>query len=408
MSEVLTIRLNSVETEPVQWLVWSQTQNEVIASGELHSASELSQLSRYATQRQIIALMPSCDVLLTEVAIPAGAPRNISTILPYLLEDELVQDITDLHFSLVSKEANVAHVAVINRNKLESWLTQFEQAGLSVKKIIPDCLALPYYRDGLTVAAMNQQWIVRSGAYQGTCVETELFEPLLRAFEHQKAESEEEWVIHTLSDTPSELTVNTISAQWQAEKPELIMELLSKGAMSCSANLLSGQYKSRSSWLAHWTLWKPAAIAASLLVVMLFAQHVITIEKMEAQGLALRAESERIFREIFPNKRKIPTINYLKSQMRAEESRLKGEGGFDALSWLNELHPYFVKVPTMSIVSIKYDGKREEVRILAQSPDFQSFEKMGVSLKAAFEVEQGQLNKSDSLVSGSFIIRRQG
>ncbi len=407
MSEVLTIRLNSVETEPVQWLVWSQVQNEVIASGELNSASELSQLSSYATQRQVVALMPSCDVLLTEVAIPVGAPRNIITILPYLLEDELVQDITDLHFSLVSKEADIAHVAVVNRHKFESWLTQFEVAGLSVKKIIPDCLALPHYRDGLTVAAMNQQWLVRSGAYQGACVEASLLQPLLHAFKQQKLESDEEWVIHTLSDIPSELTVDSISAQWQEERPELIMELLSKGALSCSANLLSGQYKSRSSWLVHWTLWKPAAMAASLLAVILFAQHVISIEKMEAQGLALRAESERIFREIFPNKRKIPTTSYLKSQMRAEESRLKGEGGFDALSWLNELQPYFVKVPTMSIVSIKYDGKREEVRILAQSPDFQSFEKMGVSLKAAFEVEQGQLNKSDSLVNGSFIIRRQ-
>ncbi|MBL4832065.1 MAG: type II secretion system protein GspL [Aliivibrio sp.] len=407
MSEVLTIRLNSVESEPIQWLVWSQAQGEVIASGELNSTNELSQLSSYATQRQVVALMPSCDVLLTNVSIPVGAPRNLTTILPYLLEDELVQDIADLHFSLINKEAGVAHVAVVQRHKLESWLAQFEQAGLSIKKIIPDCLALPFFAGGLTIAAMNQQWLVRSAVYQGTSIDYSLLEPLLQSLENPTEDNAEDWVIHTLSDMPSDRKKMPVSATWQAESPELIMEVLAKGALNCSANLLSGQYKNRASWHVHWTLWKPAVIAACLLLVILFAQHVITIQKMEDRGLALRAESERIFREVFPNKRKIPTTSYLKSQMNAEESRLKGEGGFDALSWLNELHPYFVKVPTITIISIKYDGKREELRIQAQSRDFQSFEKMGVSLKVAFDVEQGQLNKTDNVVNGSFVIRRQ-
>ncbi|QSA19710.1 type II secretion system protein GspL, partial [Vibrio furnissii] len=51
-----------------------------------------------------------------------------------------------------------------------------------------------------------------------------------------------------------------------------------------------------------------------------------------------RAESERIFRTIFPDKQRIPTVSYLKRQMSDELAALSGgSSGEHVLGWLSKL-----------------------------------------------------------------------
>lgn len=62
--EQLLVRLGSRHEDPVQWLVWSGGEQEIIASGELPDASQLTTLKERAGQRAVIALAPASDVLL--------------------------------------------------------------------------------------------------------------------------------------------------------------------------------------------------------------------------------------------------------------------------------------------------------------------------------------------------------
>jgi len=87
--------------------VWSSVQQEVIASGEISGWEQLEQLSSYAEQRSIIVLMSASDVVLSRVEIPAGANRKIESMLPYLIEDEVAQDVDDMHFSILKKTGNI-------------------------------------------------------------------------------------------------------------------------------------------------------------------------------------------------------------------------------------------------------------------------------------------------------------
>ena len=45
MNEYLVIRLGVRATDPVHWLVWSQSEREIIASGTLVDAAELDGLA---------------------------------------------------------------------------------------------------------------------------------------------------------------------------------------------------------------------------------------------------------------------------------------------------------------------------------------------------------------------------
>ncbi len=110
MSEFLTVRLSSEPQSPVPWLVWSTSQQEVIASGELAGWHQLEELTPYAEQRTCIALLSGNDCLLNHVEIPKGAARQFDSMLPFLLEDEIAQDVEDLHFTILEKNATHATV----------------------------------------------------------------------------------------------------------------------------------------------------------------------------------------------------------------------------------------------------------------------------------------------------------
>lgn len=107
-----------------------------------------------------------------------------------------------------------------------------------------------------------------------------------------------------------------------------------------------------------------------------------------------------------PGKNKIPTVSYLKRELEQQARLMSGSGRDNSiLSILATLPPILSQVPSLDLVSFKYDSSRNEVRVQAQSKDFQTFEKAAELLATRFEVEQGQLNRSGSLVNGSFILK---
>jgi len=426
VSEFLTIRLSSRPAQPVQWLVWSPQQKEVIASGQLADMTQLSELAEYAAQRPVIALAPASELLLTDVAIPTGSGRQLTAVLPYLLEEELAQDVDSLHVHLLNREGDIASVAIVEHKIIQQWLEALSDAGIEVTKLVPDCLCLPLFNDGYSAVELGQQWLVRQSEAQGICAEPSWLGSWLLA---QKAPI----VLSTDTDTDTDTDtsnvepINTELQQstnvvihnyspapigmpglWKPEAPELVMQLLAEGAGNSKANLLSGPYKIQSAWRKHLKPWRKVAIAAGLVLTTVIIEHVVSVQKMEQQAQVYRAESERIFREVLPEFKRIPSQSYLKNQMKNAVSRLGGAGSDKGvLPWLVQLKPVLSEVPQMTIQNVKYDENRGELRLQASSTEFQHFEQIRTLLAEQFIVEQGQLNKDGERVNGTVVLRRK-
>ncbi|AMF98062.2 type II secretion system protein GspL [Vibrio harveyi] len=400
VSEFLTVRLSSEQQSTIPWLVWSTQQQEVIASGEIAGWEHLDELVAYADQRQIVALLASNDVVLTEVDIPPGASRQFDSMLPYLVEDEVAQDVDNLHFTVLNKQAETAQVCAVERAWIQTILQRFSSQGLVIKRMLPDVLAMPANDENSSAAMLGEQWLIRHSDTQGAVVDASWLNLYLSAY----LQSHEGWKLGCYSSVPE----STVPDIWVAKPEEMTMALLAKGVAESKINLLTGAFKPKSSWGKYVKVWQKTAIAAGVLLVVLVGQQLLMVHKYEAQAQAYREESERIFRQIFPNKRRIPTVSYLKRQMTDEERRLSG-GSSDVamLSWIAALPTTLGQVNDLQITSFKYDGQRGEVRIQASSSDFQPFEQARVKLAEKFNVEQGQLNRNGNVVMGSFVLKRQ-
>ncbi len=263
---------------------------------------------------------------------------------------------------------------------------------------MPDVLALPN-NEHSSAAALGNQWLIRHSVTEGAVVDSSWLDLYLSSYLH----NHEGWQLDCYSSVPE----SAVGEVWVPQPEEMTMALLAKGVAESKTNLLTGEFKPKSSWGKYWSIWQKASIAAGVLLVVMVAQQLLMVHQYEAQAEAYHAESERIFRQVFPDKKRIPTVSYLKRQMTDEERRLSGGSGDEAmLSWLAALPSTFGQVKDLEIISFKYDGQRNEVRIQARSTDFQPFEQARVKLAEKFTVEQGQLNRNDKVVMGSFILKR--
>ncbi|MEZ9548491.1 MULTISPECIES: type II secretion system protein GspL [Vibrio] len=406
MSEFLTVRLSSEPQSPVQWLVWSTSQQEVIASGELSSWEQLDELTPYAEKRSCIALLPGNECLIKRVEIPKGAARQFDSMLPFLLEDEVAQDIEDLHLTILDKDATHATVCGVDREWLKQALDLFREANIIFRKVLPDTLAVPFEESGISALQIDQHWLLRQGNYQAVSI-SEAWLPMFLQSDWVVADDEEQaTTIFSYTAMPSEDVQQQSGANWQAKPAELVMSLLSQQAITSGVNLLTGTFKTKSSFSKYWRVWQKVAIAACLLVAVIVTQQVLKVQQYEAQAQAYRMESERIFRAVLPGKQRIPTVSYLKRQMNDEAKKYGGSGEGDSLlGWLALLPETLGQVKSIEVESIRYDGNRSEVRLQAKSSDFQHFETARVKLEEKFTVEQGPLNRNGDAVFGSFTLK---
>ncbi|PHX05833.1 type II secretion system protein GspL [Vibrio splendidus] len=406
MSEFLTVRLSSEPQSPVQWLVWSTSQQEVIASGELSSWEQLDELTPYAEKRSCIALLPGNECLIKRVEIPKGAARQFDSMLPFLLEDEVAQDIEDLHLTILDKDASHATVCGVDREWLKHALELFREANIIFRKVLPDTLAVPFEEQGISALQIDQHWLLRQGNYQAVSISEAWLPMFLQSDWVVAGEEEQATTIFSYTAMPSDDVQQQSGVEWQAKPAELVMSLLSQQAITSSVNLLTGTFKTKSSFSKYWRVWQKVAIAACLLVAVIVTQQVLKVQQYEAQAEAYRAESERIFRAVLPGKQRIPTISYLKRQMNDEAKKYGGSGeGESLLGWLALLPETLGQVKSIEVESIRYDGNRSEVRLQAKSSDFQHFETARVKLEEKFVVEQGPLNRNGDAVFGSFTLK---
>jgi len=189
MAEILYIRLGSEKQESIYWLITSAQGDEIIASGELKNAQQLIDLSEKSKNRQVIVFVPACDVALKSLYVPSKSSRAMKLAAPYMLEDELAQDVEKLFFAYHritdvdnhtdESKGNIAvnnsnqaaancFIAAVDQALMQQWLAWLDDADIVCKTMIPDALAMPLNEQNhLSAITLGSQVIVRRSIWQG-------------------------------------------------------------------------------------------------------------------------------------------------------------------------------------------------------------------------------------------------
>lgn len=395
--EQLLVRLGANYTDPISWLVYSNSEEEIIASGELPSAEDLSTLTERAGQRSVIALAPSSEILLKWVELPPKAGRKIISAIPFMLEDELATDISQQFFAIGPKRGDKQAVAVVSHEKMEQWQAWLSEAELFCDTIIPDVLAVPVTDNGWSVLTLGEQLLVRQDEFKGVQGEQTWLLPTLV---HFTAQQEAPVTITNYAGIDLSSLPNIEEAQAPLELP---MQVLAKEAMQSSFNLCQGEYKIKRKRSGVLSQWRVAAVLAVLALCTSLIDKGVTLYQLKSQNQALSSEISSAVKAGFPN---IGTYRNVRLKLQSELAKLE-QGGGDAsmLIMLDQLAPAF-SATDVKPQTLRFDATRTEIRIQAQGKNFEALEQFKRSAEnAGFVVEQGAINNRDNGVVGTVSVR---
>ncbi|MCE2573547.1 type II secretion system protein GspL [Motilimonas eburnea] len=423
MSERLVVRLGSEANHVIDWLVWSSSEQEIIASGQLNHAEQLSQLHEKAGGRPIITLLPASDVLLTQVEVPGKLTKQLQQALPYMIEEELATDVDNLHFSVLNCSQGVAHLAVVEKSKMDTWLDWLEAAQLKCRQVLPDVLALPANDAAWSAMQMGDDWLIKQGEYSGFSCDQSLLPFLLERWltatdsedePKPKASASEEASDETATEAGPQVIYSytplpqDVPGDWQLQPPELPMQLMAQGALTSSLNLLTGEYQPQKEYSKNWLLWKKVGIAAAACLVLGVLSTVLSLQQLKQENEQLKQQIKQVYVSLFPNEQNIRDAR-IKAQLKRHLAKLENQTqGADLLGMLAKIQPAFKQIPSFKPVSLKYEAKNAELRLQIKADTYADFEKFQSLLDASLEVKQGAMSNQGNKVTGTLTIRGQG
>lgn len=390
LNESLVIRLGTTQEEPVEWLVWSKGEEEIIASGTLASAHELHELRERAGGRPVVVLVPGSAVIFRRVRLPGKYNRQSAAALPYLLEEQIASDVESLHLVVLAHQGQEVDLMAVDRQQMLRWLGWLEAAELKSLQLLPDVLALPQASDGWSALQLGKVWLLRQGPHQGLVADEVLLGLLLGA-------QPEPVTIHSHTPPPA-----LAGANWQGADPELPMLLLAREALRGQVNLLQGPFRPQTEYSRHWLQWrKVVAVAVALLLVTL-GQRGLALYQLDKQDKALKAEIREVYTRIFPGETRIVNV---RSQVEQHLRLLGGAPQSGVLLFLTELAPTFAEVPGLKPEVLRFDVERGELRLQVTAPGFTELERFRELAGKGFEVQQGEVRSTEGRVEGALVLK---
>ncbi|MDM8564479.1 type II secretion system protein GspL [Candidatus Halobeggiatoa sp. HSG11] len=351
----LLIRLQT--NEMVSWATYDR-------KGRITNSATNVPLTEIPTDNhQPLVLIPTTDVILTQADIPSNKRQKIIQAVPYALEEQLIDEIENLHFVIEKSVSKNIQVAVIAKTCLEEHLKNLHAAGFKPKILMPDVLALPYFDDNWTVMYLDDIVLVRTGLKAGFAIEIDNLIITLQMAITENPPAQITVINHDLTD------LQALGIPLQVAEKNILE------GTNVNFNLLQGPYRPQNnSWLRPWLVTIVLGIIWGGLYV---TEQIIEYQYLTKQRLVLNQQIEKIYQDTFPESRRIVNPRV---QMEQKLTVLRNQQDINEvfLSNLNKMAPILKAIPNLTLKQIDFRQQKFDLHIIVDN--FQVLEKLQTNL----------------------------
>lgn len=374
--ETLFIQLNR-DRESAQWQVLNE-QNQPHASV---LQGPLSRLKEFTRQRRVVCAINSDDLLLTEAKLPASRNRRrLLQAIPFALEDELAEDIEQLHFA-IGKETQIKAatteegdeapasnltaipVAIIDKTKMREWLDLLQEAGIKPHVLLPDILTVPLQEQGWSIMLNEEIALLRTGTTTGFTCEPETLGLYLDSALSQNEENQPEH-IHILNHNGQmpelDWAHEGIELQRDDAEQDWLTTLVRGYDKANTINLLQGEFSYREEYGKLFKPWRLPGILLAVLLLLGLGGKAVENYRLQSQLDELETQIIDVYKQVFPNSR---NTTEPRRQLQAKLDEFGASGNADS-QFLKLLHTAARRIkgsPDTSINGITFDGERLDV-----------------------------------------------
>ena len=310
MAEYLVIRLQSGD-DLASWIAVDDTG----ARRSPPVSGPLAEAAGDVGDRNVIVLLPAADVLTVTIDLPARGARLLAA-LPFALEDQVADDVEDLHFAPGKRLPNGRlPVAVISHERMQHWLERLSAADIRPARIVAENQGLAIIPNTMSLLVSGERLMFNNGLDTEFAVEQLTPLDLVAAsgaMQTETAEDEQPPSRHLLvyCEPADE---DRYHRDWNALRDELDgvdINLLPDGvlprlavtvASGAGVDLLAGPYGEKAEMSKLFLPWRRAAILLLALFVAGIAGKGVDYYRLLGEEAELKAQFITEYREIRPN-----------------------------------------------------------------------------------------------------------
>lgn len=405
---VLLAQVSAGESAVLPW--WRlERDGQLLEQGE----SSLQVLrDRFPGERLRVLVAPAM-VSLYRVQVPARRAAVVRAALPFALEDQLSQELDELHIVAGPRRADGSLAAVVVEHRLmEQWQAQLAAAGWRAELLLPLSALYEQREPEQGLVLMPADW---PGLPEGVLVlsadqEPVLVESSLLAFWLQRrlADLEPERRQLCLCGLQAEM-LGTLDPQWTVlteptplpERQTLLARCLGNQQ---PFNLLNGPYAA-SMAAPPWRKLRPPLIAAATVVALLVVQLGLEWWSLSRERERLWLEVDRLFSATLPNTPQSDPVFQFLQVLEGRSDATNGQASLGPL--LHDALTAISSVGKARIRQVRSNG--EEVEIELQVASFAELESIRAELSAnprLLESLQGADSGSEGVTARLRIQRR--
>ncbi len=388
--------------EPLyQWLATDSSAPSV--GGELSvQQGDISSLANSVGSAGVLLIASAEVATLYSIGFQQKERKLLRQTLPYEMEDELVDDVEELHFSLGEADEQQVPLVIMKRSDLQGWLQVFENAAIEVQQVIPELQLLAATEQQWSLLVEADRWLLSAGRGGGFAMEPECavlamqllldenehLPNSLRVYAEADIAASEDWQATVSSQLPDMLAG---IVEWQSDSFwSLAQQQL---ASMSSINLLQGEFARSLPWQRWWQQWRLALILCAAAVVLQTGINFGQLQGLKQENLLLRTDIEKAYRSAIPK----GAVMDHERQLRRRVQALQGGGGAGFMSIFESVAIALAAQKGVSIQSLNYNERQSEVRLTVLAPNFQAVE----AVRSAIEKKGLQAEMTGSSNEGN-------
>lgn len=309
MAEFLVIRLGANPQQSADWIV-------VDGNGARRSPAvtgPLAEAAKDVGDRSVIVLVPASSVLTTSVDIPIKAGARLRAALPFALEEQLADDVENLHFAAGQRGENgLLTASVVSHSQMQEWISALDAAGIAATQMIPENHGLAKIPGTMSLLVAEDQVMFNDGAesefvMQGVKPSDAL--AVTGALEESDSDAAGRGHLLVYCEPADEVR---FEHDWNALRHELAsvdINLLPDGVLPRLAvtvaakrgvNLLQGPYAVKVEYGSMVRPWRYAAVLLLAFFIVGFVAKGVDYYRLSTEQEALRDQFTQVYREIRP------------------------------------------------------------------------------------------------------------
>ena len=342
---------------------WQQGQGFLLRPG--HAPQSLGAGEVSLPENTCLAL-PSDRVRNLTVPVAPEEVKHLRRALPFMLEESLLEDVSELHFAHAPLCDGLQAVGVVKRATINEWMEEMPEP-LRDLPWVTEALCLPWSAGQWTLLFESGSVLVRWGEAEGARVEVALLPALLESLDSGQGVV----VAYGQDEAAARASIPTqFHDQMQWRQGGLSEALLLAEPAPAGPDLRQGEFAPQLPLKRWWGVWQQVAVALGVALILKTGLSVADYQTLKAEDLQLRQAIQDSYRRINPRGAVVDAEKQLNRQL-AELGAGAQHRAFTPV--LVTLLGAAGAVPDITLTSVNFSGGRE-IRVNLSAPNFQSVE----------------------------------